>query len=381
MYLSVLYYLFLIVIFGGKLAYAQTPSVLDRLQPGHWYEVPNSHIESVFPSNRPPGNTGPRSVIDAWSGGAYDSDRDRLIVWGGGHCDYSGNEVYVFDINRLQWSRLTDPSSPVAEGGSYYPDGLPASKHTYNTLEYLPGLGKLISVSNSGYWCSGTRHNVSATDLFNFHTNRWERGAMFPPLGNSSGAAAAYDSATGALWFHGTYGEGKLGKYDPRSNTWSTYAGQYLSIYGTAAIDPNRHIMVLVGGYGGQRQLLVWDLSNPSQVPTSPNTSGASVLETSASVGFEFDPVVKKFVGWDGGTDVYTLDPDTWAWTKVSSAPSNTVNPGAPNSNGTYGRFRYIPSKNAYIVVNEVNKNVFFYKLTAGGVSVKPKPPINLRIK
>ncbi|MBI2216471.1 MAG: right-handed parallel beta-helix repeat-containing protein, partial [Candidatus Rokubacteria bacterium] len=37
----------------------------------------------------------------------------------------------------------------------------------------------------------------------------------------------------------------------------------------------------------------------------------------------------------------------------------------------TYGRFQYIPSKNAFIAVNRTNQNVYIYKLTAGA----PAPP------
>ncbi len=35
-------------------------------------------------------------------------------------------------------------------------------------------------------------------------------------------------------------------------------------------------------------------------------------------------------------------------------------------SNGTYGRFRYSPKENAYVAVNDVEKNVLIYKMTAG---------------
>src|SRR4051812_11442717 len=76
---------------------------LDTLAPGHWYEVPSSHLAGQFPTPRPVGDPG--AVIDAWGGGGYDSVGDRLFVWGGGHGDYAGNEVYVFDVETLAWSR------------------------------------------------------------------------------------------------------------------------------------------------------------------------------------------------------------------------------------------------------------------------------------
>ncbi|MBN1377797.1 MAG: hypothetical protein JXA04_01025, partial [Gammaproteobacteria bacterium] len=76
---------------GSLVVYADAFDDLN-LQPGQWYEVPNSKLQNHFPGNPPPGYTGPQSVMAAWSGGAYDSSRDRLIVWGGGHEDYAGNE-------------------------------------------------------------------------------------------------------------------------------------------------------------------------------------------------------------------------------------------------------------------------------------------------
>src|SRR3954449_5127276 len=82
---------------------------LDTLAPGQWYDVPASHLEEQFPTPRPAGNTGPSAVIEAWSGGTYDSVRGPLVLWGGGHSDYAGNELYAFDIATLKWSRLWGP--------------------------------------------------------------------------------------------------------------------------------------------------------------------------------------------------------------------------------------------------------------------------------
>jgi hypothetical protein len=42
------------------------------------------------------------------------------------------------------------------------------------------------------------------------------------------------------------------------------------------------------------------------------------------------------------------------------------VTPTSKEPNGTYGRFRYIPSKNVFIAVNRTSENVYFYRLTSG---------------
>src|SRR5262245_12768815 len=69
-----------------------------------WLAIPNSNLRSVCPPNGFGGsgynfrdNCG--SVTTAWSGGVFDTTRNRLIVWGGGHNDYYGNEIYAVNLN------------------------------------------------------------------------------------------------------------------------------------------------------------------------------------------------------------------------------------------------------------------------------------------
>jgi hypothetical protein len=57
------------------------------------------------------------------------------------------------------------------------------------------------------------------------------------------------------------------------------------------------------------------------------------------------------------------LDPDDWRWTPYTPAPGNTADPGRPLSTGTYGRFRYVPGRDIFVLMNGVNRNVFVYRL------------------
>src|SRR5687767_9547569 len=92
------------------LAQATTP---DQMPANTWLSIPNSKMMSVAPTNGQFagtwGNVGPRAVIGAWGGAALDTERNRLVLWGGGHNDYHGNELYAFDVLTLKWQRLTDP--------------------------------------------------------------------------------------------------------------------------------------------------------------------------------------------------------------------------------------------------------------------------------
>ncbi len=64
---------------------------LPEILPGQWHEIPHS---SLVASGLPGTTGGAVHNITAWSGAALDSETNRLYVWGGGHADYAGNEVF-----------------------------------------------------------------------------------------------------------------------------------------------------------------------------------------------------------------------------------------------------------------------------------------------
>jgi hypothetical protein len=347
---------------------------IDEIQPGQWYEVPNSKLQSAFPPVSPPGVMGPRAVVDAWSGGVYDTLRDRLVIWGGGHTDYSGNEVYAFDLNSKSWSRLTDPSPNVGgdESTGVYPDGLPRSRHTYNSLVYAENVDKFMTLGAFGVYSSGGGNRF--VHAFDFNDRTWDNSRTPVPKFGVPLTASAYDPVTGNIWVASSSTGGRLMEYNPTADAWATHASLNMAYYGTAAIDTVRHNMLVVGGYGGQRQILLFDLDNPKAAPQVPATSGATDLEKKAAPGLAYDPVLDKYVGWAGGGDVYLLDPETFVWTKKGPAANNTVIPTSANANGTYGRFRYIPSRNVYIAVNRPNENVYIYRLSENQPPPAPEP-------
>lgn len=354
---------------------------LDMLEPGCWYEVPDTKLQSVFPDPPPLGATGPRSVMDAWSGGAYDTARGRLLIWGGGHTDYAGNEIYAFGIDTLKWSRLTEPTpnNLVVADRARYRDGRPSSRHTYNSIQYLPGQDLLVAPGFAAPY--GNRpESVSGNkvDVYSFRTGAWEIRADKPSNGNLYGAFSAYDPVNRRLYHHGVASSNSsLTAYDPVNDLWEPTLGDYdTGVYMTAAVDPDSRIMAATGG--AKSEVVWWDLNNPGP-PTVQQTLGRAVdkvLEGAKAPGFVYDEVAKTFVGWHGGESVYTLNPMTWEWSKIAPAPGNKVAPKAPNVNGTYGRFRYIPPPaNAFILVNRTNENVYFYKLTSTNESASSSCP------
>jgi hypothetical protein len=352
------------------------PADVATLPAGTWCEVPNSHMRGVA-FQWPAGVTftqngvGVDGVMSLWSGGAFDTKRNRLIVWGGGHFGYAGNEIYAFDVNTLSWTRVTDPSIPVGDNVPYAPDGGPTSRHTYNYVEYVPSIDRFCSFGGAGFYSDG-QHGTNNTDCFNFDAKQWERKAAIPSTGTTTiGSKAAYDPVSGRVYLQTGLG-GTFSSYDPGTNTWTTLvSSSFMDYYLTAAIDPVRRKMVAVG----IGQLRVLDLNNPSAGWSDLSTSGDMTIVNAQAPGFVYDPVSDRFVGWSGGASVYTLNMDTRIWSKLPLAAGNSTTPTAAAGDGTYGRFRYIPSKNAFIVVNSIDEDVFFYKLSSAAGSPPPAQP------
>ncbi|HEB93917.1 MAG TPA: hypothetical protein ENI94_10740 [Gammaproteobacteria bacterium] len=320
--------------------------------------------------------------MGSWSGGIYDSRRERLVVWGGGHLNYDSNELYAFDFNNFRWRFVTQktPKEQRVKSVDIYDDGLPSSRHTYNGLQYIPTIDRFFS-SGGSVWGSGGC--LGGTWLYDFGAVPAESG--WQNIEDDKGGCAmtsAYDPVTGHVWY--TSG-GNMYEFDPLnlSAPWTKRRSNNVQsdMYMTTAIDPGRRKLVMLGGtkWGEKKpKTVIYDISNPEAVTGGVvTTSGATEIEDSDAAGFEFDPVSDRFVAWKGGDQVYTLASDTLQWFRMAPAATNLITPSAPIKNGTYGRFRYVPSKNLFVVVNDMTQNMFVYKLSEGSGSSAPFPSLD----
>ncbi len=359
----------------GILVARQAQAQVDAIQPGQWFEIPNSRLDAVLPDPLPQVGYGdPSAIMAAWSGGAYDSLRDRLIVWGGGHGNYSGNEVYAFQLATRAWVRLTDPSPTtlflVEPSQDVNPDGTPVARETYGGLQYLPNVDRFWASGGSRWWDGDDVWDIWTFDL---GPRRWQPGPR--PVDSGLGVVSDYDPVTGHVFFHG-YTD--LVEYDPVTTlqTILTMPGTEPSFDDTNAgvIDPRRRRFIVIGTgvvAGAGRGLSWYDLTqkppllSPDLQPLLGDTGFVSL--TAPGVGFTvpgvaYSPTVDRVVVWGGGTDIWTVNLDTWLCLKHPPAPGSAV-PTPIEPNGTYGRWRYVPSLDLFIGVNRTNENVYLYRL------------------
>jgi hypothetical protein len=372
----------------------QLASVISNLPPGQWFEVPGSAMEGVKADAcriKEVRDAYERVIKDmagcnsdrmmSYSGGAYDSKRHRLMVWGGGHSTYAGNELYAFDLAAAKWIRVTEPSPPVLENvldaerkvmqpqSPHWHDPkfppAPISVHSYDQLEYLPDQDLFFAAGGATYSANGYASGLAW--LFDLNRSDSSGWSQTPMPGKAYGLfefnmSTAYDPVSGRVLMRG-YSE--AGSFDPSEKTWNITQRKLRSRgLGTVGeLDPKRRMFIVIGG--GSAELYRISPSGEFGEMQALVTSGDKEIEQCYAPGLTFDTKADRFVAWCGKGEVYSLNPEKRLW--VKHAPKNGVAPpdpaDSPGIRGTYGRFRYMPEYNAFVLVSGMRSNVFVYRL------------------
>ena len=330
--------------------------IVSTMPANSWLEIPNSRLESVAADAEKYAHLQGYIGIDgitAYSGGVFDNKRNRLVIWGGGHADYQGNEVYAFDVDTLKWERLTDPSEPnLCE--QVNSDGTPNSRHTYNGLAYIDHADRMFG-SGGFLACKAGECGASITWIFDFDSNHWTDMNPATTPKTDCENLSAYDPESKKVWWFDIRG---LWTYDYDANSWKKHNEDFVSRR-TAAVDTKRGLLIAVG----EGEVLAYDIRKGNYTQKVWNTTGAEELIEQWFPGVAYDPVTDRIVSWSGGS-VYTLNIDTKVWTEHKAT-------GAPNLddlNSVHGLWRYMPSLNVFIMMPGTLKNVYFYKLAADDV-------------
>jgi Bacterial Ig domain len=143
----------------------QLISILRSAPENGWVRVNNNQFRDVWPpkgllvsttkaANSEPWE--PHGIISAFSGFTWDSRRGDLIIYGGGHAAYGGNELYRWRGTTLEWERMSLPSD-ISSLGSYPwqtvdgPSSSPQALHTYDSSVYLPIADRFMTFGGAGF--------------------------------------------------------------------------------------------------------------------------------------------------------------------------------------------------------------------------------------
>jgi hypothetical protein len=350
-----------------------------------WYAIPNTQLRTVCAADhgfpQVGGNTGCPAITGAWNSAVMDTKRNRLVIWGGGHSDYLGNEIYALNLNALTVSRLTDPGLPVSSdcGESIVNGTQPNSRHTNDGIEYIESVDMMFvfggSKSPCGFFSGGTW-------LFDFATNTWSavNPSGTPPVGDA-GMMTAYDPNTGLIFVHD---RAYLYSFDAATRKYTRLAARTIGGIGwhsAATIDPKRKKFIIAGYDDGVSAGAVYSIDitpGGNYTMTQLSTTGATALANSEFPGLEYDPVSDRIVAWTGDSRnvVYSLNLDTNTWTSQTYAGGP-----APVGNGVHGRWRYSRTSGVFVLVNSVDDNAYALRLSPPGPqdTVPPGAPQSTR--
>jgi hypothetical protein len=387
-----------------------------------WHQLPNTKMEGVCPPEGFGSTQGDKydfhagcisgGPISAWNSAVADIDHNRLIIWGGGHNDYYGNEVYVVDLNGTPAiTRVTSPTVPsnYKTRNCGCPDGLPAlgscpnpsygtavpnGRHTYNQMVYLPGYGKMLEAGGVPA-CTNVAGMGTSSKTWGLDTENWTWGILNDGSGMNPGwpfgGVTGWDPVRRMVLF-ATGND--LMEFNPANNTWiARTTGQSAQIDGhmTGEVDPVHNLFFMIGGYAYDPTVAgirVFDISNTTnwRMQTNWKQSGCEPIINNLFPGVAWDSSQDKLVMWaqdgtSGGGGAYSGTGNTVYIASVNKAArtltctSQTFAGGPPSSpknsssNGTLGRWRYFrktaqrPDLGVFVVVVGVHDNAYYLRL------------------
>jgi len=359
-----------------------------------WYQIPNTQVQSVCATYTDvQGSTGCISIVGDWSGGIADTTRNRLLIWGGGHVNYFGNEFYSLNLtaNPITITRLNEPtrfssnSNSCNSSGAYW-DGKPCSRHTYGGITYVPSSDQMVVFGGSKTPDGSFGTSSSTIDVWknSIATLAWTSlGGNFSSNINTCCPMSTYDPNTGLVFFHDS---SNLYTFNASTNAYTEVDGGSSSIRNGLAqsalvVDPVHKWLFVMGGSGGGGtggNLYRYDISGNPPYPRTDLLSGAQatcsqwVGTTSSNSanrgpGVEWYPVRNKIVMWNGGNSVGIYDPVANSCTTETYAngPANAVTggAGAEQYTGTQGRFRYFPALGVFALVNDATQNAYLLRI------------------
>jgi hypothetical protein len=333
---------------------------------GAWSAAPSSTLTSSgagWAGASPGGAQNYAAIVNAWGGGVLNTvgiwragvfvPGVFLIIFGGGHGDYGGNELMGFgpiNTNTPTWSRITDPTIPAPFDVPRNGAGYPVSRHTYDTLVYLPTVNRMLCVQATAYHNQGD--TFKTYDLFDFNVNPasgnpWSEAVGgptdAPPNWSMVDGLTGYDDLTGRAWYLGGGNVTRAGSYVAATGAWERHTildNPDLTFDLKAGYSSALSIMAYVTSGGAVRAMDARGtpaVYTPSVTGTGPGVK-CPVVEWDADGG--------RFVCWQGsGSTLYYLTPSAtpyaggaaWAW---SSQTFSGTGPANQTPNGTFGRGR-----------------------------------------
>jgi Putative Ig domain/Right handed beta helix region len=385
-----------------------------------------------------PFNASCHTVIDAWGGGwLRDSPgkAPRMCIFGGGHSDGGDDSVYCVNVAATS-PALTRILGPQTYGGGSLndwntcPAGLPDSapttapnaRHSGSSMAYMASLDKVL-LQHGAIACGNSR-NAYDTWTFDHSAVAWAANNPVDCTDHGFGACSSsspyivantpldplnhfpitcagwndnvvWDPVTQTAFdlFNCDSYNSTVVQYFPANNQWvvreaTGSPGPGTNSQANGVLIPGTRQMWVLGNSDSAGRALRYNLSNLSSVTGTDYSATCAADPVCNTVisnttgghgqapGLAYRATDHQIYSWNSGNGgtYYTLDPATLVGTvhALVGGPPTTGN----GAGGTYGRFQYSPSLDAFVLIPGYNQSTAILSLNAadpsGSCSISP---------
>jgi len=185
-------------------------NLLAATPEGGWVQVNKNKFSDAWttgPDALPSTSwSNPAAVVYAWSSFAWDSNRGNLLLFGGGHANYMGNEMYVFQGATGTWTRGSVPSRIVQYNAAsdFHPidNAAPQSAHTYDNNVFAPINDLFITFGGAAFTFGGNFTTITGSGQ-QVRAGPWAwdpRRADPNKVGGTNGSGYNASTLGGQMW-------------------------------------------------------------------------------------------------------------------------------------------------------------------------------------
>lgn len=379
-------------------------AVLRGQPEGSWVRLNKNSFKDVitpYPlrAQAAPAYRNPMGIIYPWASYAWDSKRAHLLIYGGGHGNYAGNDVYRWVAASQRWERASLPSNIKQVPGSHAmlpldgPMNAPVSSHTYDGSVYLaqsdrywvfgqgvfPDAGPHKRFDDQGKWvytgpylfdpARAHPNKVGGTDGSGVdpstpggrmwhNRDLWSvmkaRGQAFPERSGCLTSAAAIEDGSDVVYMSSAYSGGPkhyLFRHtlpnleDSGQDTWEVVGapGVNVGCHTVGALDRHNRLYIRTGGKEenpASPAFIYWDLAKPgplngSRGVTRDQLLGDPAFHMQEHFGMDYDPQRQRMLLWAGGQEVWSLRVDKPGNRWEVARTAAAAPQGAPGLSGT----------------------------------------------
>jgi hypothetical protein len=259
---------------------------------------------------------------------------------------------------------------------AYYPDGRPASSHTYYSQQFIETRNRAIRFGvGSSATVGNPKPNVDGFDCtVGIGVNGWDAAGTYPSLVTPDGtdwAICKNPTTEDVYFFNANY---TVDKWTQTSNTWATVnvgSPPNTATGAASAYDTTRDRILLVRGSASPAgsYCVTYDIATGNfTARTLTGAAAATVMAANIGAGMVYVPSLDSYyvrLRAAGGA-VYAIDASTFAVTSLSTTGGGSI-PVTADISGTpenvFTKFLYYPALGGVAYIPTYAANCWFLRL------------------